>query len=40
VGSQDLNAWGAEHYVNVKYQGIRLYLLKDSPNVYWEKIKH
>lgn len=40
VGSQDLNAWGAEHYVNVKYKGYRLYLLKDSPNVYWDKIKH
>jgi hypothetical protein len=40
VGSQDLNAWGAEHYVNVKYQGIRLYLLENSPNVLWDKIKH
>ena len=39
VGSQDLNAWGAEHYVNVKYEGIRLYLLKDSPHVYWDKIR-
>ena len=39
VGSQDLNAWGTEHYANVKYHGIRLYLLKNSPNVLWDKIK-
>jgi hypothetical protein len=39
VGSQDINTWGAEHYVNVKYKGIRLYLLKDSPHVYWDKAK-
>ncbi|MBC7879001.1 MAG: hypothetical protein H7Y59_17655 [Anaerolineales bacterium] len=37
VGSQDLNIWGSEHYVNVKYKGIRLYLLEDSPNVYWTR---
>lgn len=39
VGSQNLNDWGAEHYVNVKYRGIRLYLLKDSPHVDWEKAR-
>ena len=40
VGSQNLNDWGAEHYVNVKYMGIRLYLLKDSPHVDWAKARH
>jgi arabinofuranosyltransferase len=39
VGSQDLNTWGAEHYANVKYHGVRLYLLKNSSNVLWNKIK-
>ena len=39
VGSQNLNDWGAEHYVNVKYHGIRLYLLKDSAYVDWEKAR-
>jgi hypothetical protein len=39
VGSQNLNDWGAEHYVNVKYHGIRLYLLKDSPHVDWDKAR-
>ena len=39
VGSQNLNEWGAEHYVNVKYEGIRLYLLKDSPHVDWDKVR-
>lgn len=39
VGSQNLNSWGAEHYVNVKFKEIRLYLLRDSPHVYWDKVK-
>ena len=39
VGSQNLNDWGAEHYANVKYDGIRLYLLKDSPHVNWDEAR-
>lgn len=39
VGSQNLNDWGAEHYVNIKYEGIRLYLLKDSPHVNWDEAR-
>jgi len=37
-GSQDLSAWGREHYVSVRYEGVRMYLLKDSPNVDWKKV--
>ena len=38
-GSQNLSAWAGEYYVLVKYKGVRLFLLKDSPNVDWEKFK-
>jgi hypothetical protein len=38
-GSQKLSGWAKDHYVRVKYNGAKLYLLKDSPNVDWDKIK-
>lgn len=38
-GGQDLNAWGMEHYARVRYKGVRMYLLKDSPAVDWEKVE-
>jgi hypothetical protein len=38
-GSQDLTRWGNEHYVLVRYQKIWLYLLKDSPDVYWDRLQ-
>ncbi len=37
-GAQDLTAWREEHYREVTYKGITLYLLKDSPAVRWELI--
>ena len=38
-GSQKLSGWAKDHYVRVKYNGAKLYLLKDSPNVDWDKVK-
>lgn len=38
-GTQDLTKWGQEHYVLVRYNKTWLYLLKNSPDVYWEEIK-
>jgi arabinofuranosyltransferase len=37
-GAQDLSQWAEDHYVKVEYQGITLFLLKDSQSVYWGKI--
>ena len=37
-GSQDLTEWGSTHYVMVKYKGLSLFLLKDSPFVFWDKV--
>ena len=37
-GSQDLTEWGDSHYVMVRYKGISLFLLKDSPFVFWDKV--
>jgi len=37
-GAQDLAAWREEHYCEVTYKGITLYLLKDAPAVRWELI--
>ncbi|MCC7119258.1 MAG: hypothetical protein IT310_12095 [Anaerolineales bacterium] len=37
-GQQDLSAWGEAHYVRVKYKKTWLYLLKDSPFVYWDQL--
>lgn len=38
-GDQILTPWAKNYYVRVKYKGAKLYLLKDSPQVHWEKIK-
>jgi hypothetical protein len=38
-GSQNLNAWAADYYVEVKYKGLRLDLLRDSPLVHWDLVK-
>ncbi len=38
-GGQNLSEWGGEHYVRANYKGVRLYLLKDSPHVDWDKLK-
>lgn len=37
-GVQDLTAWRATHYVSVDYKGVYLFLLKNSPEVLWDKI--
>lgn len=37
-GKQDLYEWAQSNYVYVKYDGISLFFLKDSPSVLWEKI--
>ena len=37
-GTQDLSQWAKTKYVKVQYDGFRLFLLKDSPAVLWNKI--
>lgn len=37
-GAQDLSEWAKIKYVKVEYDGICLFLLKDSPSVFWNKI--
>ena len=37
-GSQDLSQWAETKYINVEYDGVSLFLLKDSPAVLWNKI--
>ena len=37
-GQQDLRDWAVEHYVEVEYRGVGLYLLKGSPAVRWDRI--
>jgi len=38
-GLQDLTEWAKSNYVPVHYKGVDLLLLKDSPDVLWEKVK-
>ncbi len=38
-GAQKLSGWAEGYYVRVKYNDVKLYLLKDSPNVNWDKVK-
>ncbi len=38
-GDQDLSSWAETSYVKVEYKGMRLYLLKNSPAVLWDRIK-
>ena len=37
-GRQDLTEWAKNRYVKVDYKGATLYLLKDSPDVFWNKL--
>lgn len=37
-GTQDLSQWVETRYVKVEYDGVSLYLLKDSPAVLWSKV--
>lgn len=37
-GKQDLSQCAKTHYVEVDYEGIKLFLLKDSPAILWERI--
>lgn len=37
-GTQDLSQWAHTRYVKVEYNGVSLFLLKDSPAVLWNKI--
>ncbi len=37
-GTEKLSGWAQDHYVRVKYNNVKLFLLKDSPNVNWEKV--
>jgi hypothetical protein len=38
-GSQDLSEWASDKYVRVQFPGGKLFLLKDSPAVLWEKTR-
>ncbi len=38
-GAEKLSGWAKDYYVRVKYNDAKLYLLKDSPNVNWDKVK-
>ncbi len=38
-GRQDLSPWAQEHYELARYNKVWLLLLKDSPDVHWNKIK-
>ncbi|MBI3162795.1 MAG: hypothetical protein HYZ23_09805 [Chloroflexi bacterium] len=38
-GTQKLSAWAEDYYVRVKYNDAKLYLLKVSPDVKWDKVK-
>jgi hypothetical protein len=37
-GAQDLSQWAETRYAKVEYEGVSLFLLKDSPAVLWSKI--
>ena len=38
-GDQILSNWAQGYYVRVKYNDAKLYLLKNSPHVHWDKVK-
>ncbi len=38
-GVEKLSGWAQGRYVRVKYGDVKLYLLKDSPHVRWDKVK-
>jgi arabinofuranosyltransferase len=35
----DICDWVDEHYVYIEYLGVPFYLLKDSPDVYWDRVR-
>jgi hypothetical protein len=37
-GTQKLSGWAEEYYVRVKYNDAKLYLLKGSPDIDWDKV--
>jgi hypothetical protein len=37
-GGDDLSAWAGTRYRIVRYRGLMLFLLRDSPDVLWEKL--
>ncbi|MEJ5202356.1 MAG: hypothetical protein WHV66_08995 [Anaerolineales bacterium] len=39
-GGQDLTEWASTRYAIVGYKGVSLRLLKNSPDVLWEKLAH
>jgi hypothetical protein len=38
-GHQDIHDWAKDKYQHVVYRGAELWLLKDSPHVYWENLE-
>ncbi len=38
-GVEKLSPWAQDHYIRVKFGEAKLYLLKDSPHVKWDKVK-
>ena len=37
-GTQDLTSYANDHYEKINYKGTRLFLAKNSPLVFWEKL--
>jgi len=37
-GGQDVTAWVEDHYADITYEGVQLYLRKESPLVLWESV--
>mgnify|MGYP000451113241 CR=1 FL=1 len=37
-GAQDLSQWAETKYIKVEYDGVSLFLLRDSPAILWHKI--
>lgn len=37
-GRDDLTSWAGAHYVNVEQSGVKLWLLRDSPDVLWSRV--
>jgi hypothetical protein len=35
-GAQDITEWMPTHYEHVRYKGVQMWLLRDSPDVRWE----
>ena len=39
-GSDDVTAWASNHYISVSHMGATMLLLKDSPDVIWERLEN